>query len=385
MKSAIIIFVGLFSLIYGGSSYYVGIRFLNALQQMSNPSSFAYWLFFALMSCSPFAARLGSTRAGLNVPKSLVRLGDYWMAALYYLFFGWLIVDLLRLITGMLPFFSVDSNTRLPHVALLLLSLMLVLLALGTINAKHTRVARYHISLAGQFESPRQLRAVMVSDVHLGRTIEAERLRSLVQQVNALEPDVIFLPGDIIDGDVDYYESQGMDVILSGMSAQHGVYAVLGNHEYLGGGDAAAEQLERAGVTVLRDQSLTVPGMFNVVGRDDRMSSRFTGVARRDLSEIISNIDVSLPIILLDHQPYDLQEAVEAGINLQLSGHTHYGQFFPNNLITGKLFEQDWGYLRKGHMHVVVSCGYGTWGPPIRLGSHSEIVLLDLTLEPSIP
>ncbi|HSL93780.1 MAG TPA: metallophosphoesterase [Bacillota bacterium] len=383
MKSAFVVFIGLFSLIYGGASYYVGSRFLESLRGMGGLSPYSFWMFFAVLSWSPFAARIGSARAGLRVPKGLIRLGDYWMAALYYLFLGWIIVDVVRLLAQVIPFLEPRLAAPSPLVALAMVAFLLLLLAVGTIKARQTKVARYQISLPRPGAKASTLKAVMVSDVHLGRTIGVNRLRQLVQQINALRPDVIFLPGDIIDGDVEYYESRGMDGILAGLQAEHGVFAVLGNHEYLGGsGTAAAEQLQRAGVTVLRDQCVNVPGLFNVAGRDDRMSARFTGTPRLPLPDILSGSDRSLPTILLDHQPYDLHEASEQGVDLQLSGHTHNGQFFPNNLITGHIFEQDWGYLKKDYMHLVVSCGYGTWGPPIRLGSHSEIVLLELTLGP---
>lgn len=381
MKPVFVLFISMFFLIYGGASYYVGSHFMDSFRQLDVVSPFAFWIVFAGLSWSPFVARIGSAGTRHRVPKSLIALGDYWMAALYYLFLGWFVVDLLRWLAKAAPFLAPGLAAASPLIALGLVLLLLALLVWGTARAQRTRVATYNITLSHSEGAPRRIRAVMVSDVHLGRTIGVGRLREMVEKINALTPDAVFLPGDIIDGDVEYYESRGMGTILSGLQAPYGKYAALGNHEYLGGsGEAAAEQLQRAGITVLRDRCVTIPGLFNVAGRDDRMSARFTGVPRLPLAEILNDQDPGLPTILLDHQPYGLHEAVGQGVALQLSGHTHYGQFFPNNLITGLIFEQDWGYLKKGDTHVVVSCGYGTWGPPIRLGSHSEIVLLNLTL-----
>lgn len=381
MKSALMIFIGVFSLIYGGASYYVGSRFLDSMRDLRYLSPLAFWLVFALFSWSPFLARIGSSNGAAKVPQSLIRLGDYWMAALYYLFLGWLAVDVLRLLTSLLRFPQAGLLAPTPILALSLVAVLLLVLMWGTVNSRSTRISRYEIPLPGTGENETRIRAVMVSDVHLGRTIGLERLKEMVDKINSLEPDVVFMPGDIIDGDVSYYEAMSMDKVLAGIKAPRGKYASLGNHEYLGGsGEAAVEQLERAGITVLRDRCVTVPGLFNVAGRDDRMSSRLTGSSRRPLDEVLSTRDPSLPTVLLDHQPYDLHEASGLGVELQLSGHTHYGQFFPNNLITGRIFEQDWGYLMKDNTHIVVSCGYGTWGPPIRVGSHSEIVVLNIVI-----
>jgi len=113
---------------------------------------------------------------------------------------------------------------------------------------------------------------------------------------------------------------------------------------------------------------------FYIVGREDTASNRFYQQDRKKVSELTENIDKNLPIILIDHQPKELQQAYESGIDLQLSGHTHRGQFFPNHIVTRRIFELDWGYLDRDGLHVVVTSGYGTWGPPIRIGNKPEIV-----------
>lgn len=136
--------------------------------------------------------------------------------------------------------------------------------------------------------------------------------------------------------------------------------------------------LEGAGVNVLRDRWLKVAGSFYVIGRDESSKARFTGEKRLDLQDLLKGVDNSLPLILLDHVPSQLQEAQAQGIDLQLSGHTHRGQLFPNQFITSKIFEDDWGLLRKGNYQIIVSSGFGTWGPPIRVGNKPEIV--DITM-----
>ena len=126
-----------------------------------------------------------------------------------------------------------------------------------------------------------------------------------------------------------------MPEILKKLRSRYGVYAVLGNHEYIGGNnELAVEYLQQAGINVLVDECLKINDQFYVVGRDDRMAGRMFGKSRIELSSLIDGIDKSLPIILLDHQPVNLEEGQRNGIDLQLSGHTHNGQFFPNTLIS---------------------------------------------------
>jgi len=135
-----------------------------------------------------------------------------------------------------------------------------------------------------------------------------------------------------------------------------------------------------AGITVLIDQYTKVNEQFYVVGRNDR-SGRYMArsvAPRKELSAIMKDIDHTLPIILLDHQPAALHEPLANKVDLQLSGHTHNGQFFPNHLITNQLFEIDWGHFTKESLQVIVSCGYGTWGPPIRTSGYSEVVKINV-------
>jgi predicted MPP superfamily phosphohydrolase len=155
----------------------------------------------------------------------------------------------------------------------------------------------------------------------------------------------------------------------------YGTYAVPGNHD---NNPAAIRYIKGAGIKVLQDSYTKVADSFYVVGRDNefehgpRVPNGKQG--RLGLAAILQGVDRSLPIIVLDHQPSQLAEAQKNGVDLQFSGHTHRGQLFPGHLITSRIFEIDWGMLQKGNFHAIVSSGYGTWGPPIRIGSKPEIV-----------
>lgn len=168
---------------------------------------------------------------------------------------------------------------------------------------------------------------------------------------------------------------ENMGDTLKKIHAPLGVYASPGNHDYMGGNlDMLVESLNKSGIRMLADETLRVGNSFYVVGRNDASGSRYSGEPRKDINELLAGVDKTLPIILLDHQPIELDKADASGADIQFSGHTHRGQLYPNQFITGRIFELDWGYLKKGNLNAIVSSGIGTWGPPIRIGSRSEIV-----------
>ena len=132
---------------------------------------------------------------------------------------------------------------------------------------------------------------------------------------------------------------------------------------------------------MLRDTWVKIGDSLYVVGREDISIRGFTGKKRKPLPELMAEVDKSYPIILMDHQPFRLEEAEINGVDLQLSGHTHHGQLWPFNFITKKVYELSWGYKKKGSTHYYVSCGVGTWGPPIRTGNRPEIINIKLRFE----
>jgi predicted MPP superfamily phosphohydrolase len=187
--------------------------------------------------------------------------------------------------------------------------------------------------------------------------------------------------GDVFDVDVtDEFERRAGSIIAE-IKAPYGVYAVTGNHEYYGGLARAVACLAKAGVTVLQDSVVCVAEAFYIAGRKDRAAERMSG-GRRGLADIVAGLDSSLPLILLDHQPFHLEEAQRCGADLQISGHTHHAQLFPLNLLYRWIYEKSRGYLVKGNTQYVVSCGAGTWGPPVRTSSPSEIVNIRVTFRP---
>jgi hypothetical protein len=218
----------------------------------------------------------------------------------------------------------------------------------------------------------------MVSDIHLSSIWRDGHLKKIVAEINGLEPDLVLLPGDIVDMDVSQSEEEKMVVTLQAIHAPRGVFAVTGNHEYYSGAAKAIAYLSKAKVRVLQDEWVRIDEALYLVGRKDRAAARM-GEERKPLGEIMQGVDKNLPLILMDHQPFHLEEAEQNGIDLQVSGHTHAGQLFPLTLINKRLYEQSWGYWRRGKTQYFISCGVATWGIPIRTGSISEIIQIRTT------
>lgn len=217
------------------------------------------------------------------------------------------------------------------------------------------------------------LRVVGLSDLHLGYSIGNKELLQWVKQVNGLNPDMIVIAGDILDISVNPVRRESMQQALKQLNAPLGVYASLGNHEYLAGVEQAKEFFHEADIHLLQDTNVQIDSLLYVVGRDDK-----TNIHRQTLAHVLHEVDKTKPIILLDHQPDALNEAVEQGVDLQLSGHTHEGQVWPISLLTHLLFENAHGLLKKGDTYVYTSSGIGIWGGKFRIGTQSEIVIFDL-------
>jgi predicted MPP superfamily phosphohydrolase len=224
-------------------------------------------------------------------------------------------------------------------------------------------------------------RIVQLTDIHVGPTIDGRWLRRVVEQVNALQPDVIAITGDLVDGPVANLQAQVAPI--GELRARHGVYFVTGNHEYYSGVDEWLAELRRLGVRVLRNERVTVrpqPGggaAIDLVGVDDYHSATFPGHGP-DLKKAVAGRDEQVPAVLLAHQPAAISEAAQLGVDLQLSGHTHGGQIWPWGFFVRLQQPYVAGLHRHGATQLYVSCGTGYWGPPMRLLAPAEITEITL-------
>jgi len=385
MRFSTLLFVGFFLVCFSGLNYYIGIRGWQAFQKWF-PVGFTriYVPVFILLAFSYLLGRIIERLIPGGFSDAITLFGSYWIGAAAYFLIITLCIDFARLFDHWFSFLPASVTDNPGYVGLAVIMLVIGLMIYGTWNARHPRVYHYDIAIDKPAGKLQQLHMVMASDMHLGNIVDEKRLARFIDQANALQPDIVVLPGDTIDEDVKPYLYRGMPAIFQRLHPKYGVFAIPGNHEYIGGeGELALRTLRDTGMTVLRDTYQEIDGSFYLVGRDDRTGARFTGHQRKPLVKILQGVDKTLPVILLDHQPVQLEEAAEQGVDLQLSGHTHHGQFFPNNLITQSVFEKDWGYLRRGAYQLIVSCGYGTWGPPIRIGNTPEMLDIIIRFKPS--
>ncbi|MBC8079493.1 MAG: metallophosphoesterase [Gorillibacterium sp.] len=363
----------LFLLIYGGFNVYIGLNGLVYLESIGvHLTPWLYWTSLMLFAYSYLLGRSPILQG--RTTRFLKVVGSYYFAIMEY---SIILLPLVNLAAWLLKRVGADSSRYIPFLGTSVLVVFVVLLLWGSRNAWSPVVRTYEFQVDKQGSGVKELRVAMVSDIHLGNIVGNRHLGKLISKMNALQPDLILLPGDIIDDDIEPFLRNGMSTVMKELKAKYGVFAALGNHEYYGGHlEAYIREMESIGIKVLLDESILINDAFYVTGRKDKTAESMDPKGRLPILELLKPLDHSKPIIVMDHQPYRFDLAAEAGADVLLSGHTHRGQFAPNHWVTGRLFELDWGYLLKDKLHVIVSSGYGTWGPPIRLASRSEIIEL---------
>jgi predicted MPP superfamily phosphohydrolase len=255
-----------------------------------------------------------------------------------------------------------------------------LLIVVGFINAVNPVVKRYDLSVDKSFsDGYGPMRIVAVSDIHLGSVIRKRSMRHLSEMIKDEKPDLVLFLGDLIDGSIGPVLRGDLLSYLSLPDLQYGKYAITGNHEYIGDIKKTVPYIESKGIRVLKDEVITLSNGVQIIGRLDRSANQGFINGRASLDSLLAMTEAARPVILLDHQPYGLSDLAETTVDLQLSGHTHHGQIWPLTFITSKIFELSHGYAMFGKTHVIVSSGFGIWGPRMRIGTRPEIVVINLT------
>ena len=301
--------------------------------------------------------------------KIITFTGYTFLMVAFYLFLSFLLVDIIRLANHILHFAPAGMHSfRLGAMSFSLI-LIAITLVIGNYHFNHPKIVKLDLTVDRPLQN-KELKIIAASDFHLGNAIDSKMLKKYVKLINAQHPDIVLLLGDMTDRSAKPLFKQNMKAELQSIRAPLGVFAIRGNHEYYSGKpQEISAYLKASGITVLIDSACLVNNSFYIIGRDDK-----TNLNRKTLPHIIEGLNKNLPKILLDHQPFHLEVAEQNGIDLQLSGHTHNGQFFPFNLYVKSLFEVGYGYLKKGKTNYYVSSGLGLWGPQYRIGTQSEIV-----------
>jgi predicted MPP superfamily phosphohydrolase len=372
------LFIAVAFSIYGLINFYVLRRGAQALGGYPAAKLVFMAAFIAMTLAYPLGRVLMSLgRNSLSSP--FITAGSFHMVVMLYGFMGAVLIDLVRLLNAFVPFLPKSFSAR-PSPAGLVLFLAVagitaLSIAAGAYNAVRPRTVELDLNIPKKAGGMERLTVVVASDLHLGTLVGRSRLEKIIDRINALDPDVIFLPGDIVDETVTAKDEAEFSAVMRRLRAPLGVFAVPGNHEFYSGLERNLACLRACGIRVLEDEAVRVAGGFILVGRRDP-SSLAIQERRLSIGQILAKygFDGGLPVILLDHQPAHLEEASQAGVDLQLSGHTHAGQLFPLDILNRMAWELNWGYLRKGNTQYYVTSGVGTWGPPVRTGSRPEIV-----------
>ncbi len=346
---------------------YLRIRSLFSGRILKNVSMV---LFILLVAGYPAAEELAHGASG-RWADSIVIVGYYCLALLLYLvmtvFAADLMVAVLRL-CRIVPKERVRSPRFRRWRLGVVLAVPLLTVGLGIWNHAALRVKEYRVEIPRRNSSSEELTIVFMSDLHL-RTMTSDRfLERLTRKVNAAKPDIILIGGDILEGDRHGEDITRYGRLFRGMESKFGLYAVPGNHERYAGG--RTDFFKSSGIHLLSDSFERIDGVFTLAGRRDRPWRR------RKISELLRDTPDDLPVILLAHRPLDFDEAVQNGVDIQLSGHTHNGQLFPVNLLTRLQYELSWGYKKKGGTHFFVTSGVQGWGPPVRTAGRSEILVI---------
>jgi predicted MPP superfamily phosphohydrolase len=365
---------------YAAANYYI---FSHLKAAANSPGTFLLLLFWALAAISYPAGRLLEAYIVKNtLTWGMIWVGSYYLAFMVYAILLCLAVDIYRLLSYLfaaMPPLSTASRGGIWAIGSI--AIIALVVAAG-LNARRIQITKIELSMPGQGSTVREdMHIAAISDIHVGCFMRNSRIKELVDTINSLKPHTVWLAGDIVDESVYQAEEEKLAEEFSRLEAPYGVYAVTGNHEYYAGVEEVADYLRRGGVRLLRDEAVVVGDAILLVGRNDIRGSSF-GDSRLPLKELLREVP-PLPTFILDHTPLKLSEAEEAGVTMQISGHTHNGQLFPFNFITSLIFEKSWGLLQKGNTIYYISCGFGTWGPPTRLGSVPEIVFLTLKFVPS--
>ena len=344
-STTFLIFFSIVLIVYGCVNYYLFARGLQAFS-LSQPMKRWYTAIFWTIVSSFIVGSILERTAASAFSELIYRIGAFWIAFMLYLIIAVVLIDFIRIINHFFHFLPVFSQLMKLRMGVLVFSMVSVLVAGGYINALWTKVNVVPITIHKKVTGSKEVRILMASDIHLGALIGERREKHLLDLIQQQKPDLVLLCGDLVDGDIGPVLRKKLGRHIQEINTPMGVYAVTGNHEYIGGISHTLPYLKSINIRMLMDETVTLK-----------------------------------PIIVMNHQPFNLQEAVDAKVDLHLSGHTHKGQLWPVIYLTNAIFELSWGYLKKGVTNFYVSSGYGSWGPPVRIGNRPEVVILDLKFD----
>jgi len=377
-----ILFLLIFFLLYGGLHYYI-------FRKAKAAFAFGIWLSsililsMAIMIFLPVMTRFAGRYDFESLTRLLALIGYVWMGIVLLFFTCSILIDLYRfLINGAGLLLHKDFSRIIPPARLQLVIPLLVSLGIGTygcFEARNICTERVTIKTPKIPREINTLKIAQISDIHIGMIIREDRLRKILWEVKKSNPDILVSTGDLVDEQINNLE--GCKELLRKLTPRYGKFAITGNHEFYAGLDHALPFIENAGFRILRGEGITAAGLINIAGVDDPIGKRLGLMKEVSEQWLISRLPREKFTLLLKHQPRVERNALGL-FDLQLSGHTHKGQFFPFSIITHFIYPADSGLAHlPNSSHLYVSRGAGTWGPPIRFLSPPEITLIELVHE----
>jgi predicted MPP superfamily phosphohydrolase len=383
---------------YLGVSSYMMFRFFYWMKHCNHRFN---WLRFKVPFAVVYLFMALSPVIAFLLPKSAVaivirRISTYWIGIMLYSLLYVVLFDLLRLIA---------KHTKLKNTLLFsrgsVISIGSVVVACavatclyGIFNARNIKVNEYSVTVNKSCGSDKHLKAVLVADLHMGYAIGVDHITNMVEKINEQDADIVIIAGDIFDNSYDGMDDpEGIKAQLKSIKSKYGVYAVYGNHDIdekilmgftfdWGGKQLHSEKMtnfiKECDIKLINDESVLINDEFYLVGRRDTDKPGTEDGTRAEISELTKDLDKTKPILVLSHEPDELQKTADAGADIDFSGHTHDGQLFPGNLTIGLFWENPCGMIKKDNMYSIVTSGVGVYGTFMRVGTDAEICSVDI-------
>lgn len=356
---------------------------------------------YTLIALTPLTGFLIRKPAFLH--RILKITSNYFLGIFMYILMVLFSIDIVRLILKYAVHASwIQSRIVFSAVGACCICIVIIISFSGIYHAKHIKVTPYKITVDKSAPDMDSLKIVLLADTHFGYNSGAVHAQEIVDKINEQNLDLVCIAGDIFDNEYDAVrEPEKISEILRTIRSKYGVYACWGNHDLnepiLAGFTFKHKKedskqlkdprmkrfLQNSNIQLLEDEAVLIDNSFYVVGRKDASLIEKIEEKRKTPAQLTQKLDKDKTIIVIDHQPKELQDIADAGVDLDLCGHTHDGQTFPGNFTVKFLWENPCGYLQKGSMHNIVTSGSGVWGPAMRVGTDSEICTINLTFSNS--
>ena len=356
---------------------------------------------YTLIALTPLTGFLIRKPAFLH--RILKITSNYFLGIFMYILMVLFSIDVVRLILKYAVHASwIQSRIVFAAVGACCICIVIIISFSGIYHAKHIKVTPYKITVDKSAPDMDSLKIVLLADTHFGYNSGAVHAQEIVDKINEQQPDLVCIAGDIFDNEYDAVrEPEKISEILRTIRSKYGVYACWGNHdlneEILAGftfkhkdGDLSdikdprmKKFLEDSNIHILEDESVLINDQFYVIGRKDASLTEKIHETRKAPAQLTEKLNRDKPIIMIDHQPKELQELADAGVDLDLCGHTHNGQTFPGNFTIKLMWENPCGLLSKDNMTNITTSGAGVWGPAMRIGTDSEICSINIQLKNS--